>query len=783
MSQRGGSDYRGQSRGGPPSGHGGYQGSPSRGGGGGYQSRGGDRGRGDYPNRDSYGGGSQGGHNQQGIYRPGPVNMDARLQDASQDQLVAAMGRLAIAPQDLPSKPGFGTAGREIKVRSNYFAVRVGKGVVLEYAVEISPATAIRRVKRRIFQLAEESHQWKSYGLKGNVAHDHSAKLVSAKPLPLPLSIRVLLYDEDEPGPTTKSKEYTLSITYVQEIDLEGLKSHVSGDLRFRNLDISSRLAALQIILAAHANRSAGGGVVIGRNRFFFKSAVTPFDLGGGLEAWKGFYSSVRPAHNQLMVNVNVCTTAFYQEGNLAAAMMAFRKASFGARMTAFVKGLRIKTHLGHKKTVKTTANLNAQQHKFYCDELRSEISVEDYFRKKYNIKLMYPEMQLVDVGAKKPTLIPAETCTILPNQPFRGKLTDEHTAQMIRAAAKSPNVNASSIETKGLDCLGFRPGASAQLQAFGIAIKNEMTVVPARILDTPKVQYRTSITSVDGRASWNLQNVKFKKGATINNMAVVLIKDNNRDEFSSATDPELIETVRSFIKMCTESGMAAQRVDPPVVEVKLPSKSQRDVIRSQVISTLDECIRKNLKSPPGIFLVILSNGDKHVYAQVKALFDMRHGIPSVCVQSGKIRKQQPSYFANVALKFNMKLGGVNHVLEDSRMKVIRSEPTMMVGIDVTHPGPGSVKGTPSIAAVVASIDRDLAQFPASLRIQQSTAEMVTDLAEMMVERLTLFRSCNKILPTRIIVYRDGVSEGQFSIVLPLARSERAPSRSGATWS
>lgn len=43
---------------------------------------------------------------------------------------------------------------------------------------------------------------------------------------------------------------------------------------------------------------------------------------------------------------------------------------------------------------------------------------------------------------------------------------------------------------------------------------------------------------------------------------------------------------------------------------------------------------------------------------------------------------------------------------------------------------------------------------------------MVTDLAEMMVERLTLFRSCNKILPTRIIVYRDGVSEGQFSIVV-----------------
>jgi len=64
-------------------------------------------------------------------------------------------------------------------------------------------------------------------------------------------------------------------------------------------------LSALNLILAAHPNRSGGSGVMVGRNRFFFPTAAQPFSLGGGLEAWKGFYSSVRPAHNQLMVNVN----------------------------------------------------------------------------------------------------------------------------------------------------------------------------------------------------------------------------------------------------------------------------------------------------------------------------------------------------------------------------------------------------------------------------------------------------------------------------------------------
>ena len=64
-------------------------------------------------------------------------------------------------------------------------------------------------------------------------------------------------------------------------------------------------ISLFNVILAAHPNRSEGSGVLVGRNRFFFKNAMPPVSLGGGLEAWKGFYSSVRPTHNQLMVNVN----------------------------------------------------------------------------------------------------------------------------------------------------------------------------------------------------------------------------------------------------------------------------------------------------------------------------------------------------------------------------------------------------------------------------------------------------------------------------------------------
>ena len=40
---------------------------------------------------------------------------------------------------------------------------------------------------------------------------------------------------------------------------------------------------------------------------------------------------------------------------------------------------------------------------------------------------------------------------------------------------------------------------------------------------------------------------------------------------------------------------------------------------------------------------------------------------------------------------------------------------------------------------------------------------MVTNLAKMTWERLTLFKQKNKFLPQRILVYRDGVSEVMIS--------------------
>lgn len=83
------------------------------------------------------------------------------------------------------------------------------------------------------------------------------------------------------------------------------------------------------------------------------------------------------------MLNVNSCTTVFYQAGNLASAMVAYQ-AGGGGRFAAFVKGLRIQTtHLGFKstKTIKRVGDLSARRQTFICEEYgHAGITVEHYF-------------------------------------------------------------------------------------------------------------------------------------------------------------------------------------------------------------------------------------------------------------------------------------------------------------------------------------------------------------------------------------------------------------------
>lgn len=66
---------------------------------------------------------------------------------------------------------------------------------------------------------------------------------------------------------------------------------------------------------------------------------------------------------------------------------------------------------------------------------------------------------------------------------------------------------------------------------------------------------------------------------------------------------------------------------------------------------------------------------------------------------------------------------------------------------------------------VVGSMDAHPNRYCATVRVQQHRQEIIQDLAAMVRELLIQFYKSTRFKPTRIIFYRDGVSEGQFQQV------------------
>lgn len=193
--------------------------------------------------------------------------------------------------------------------------------------------------------------------------------------------------------------------------------------------------------------------------------------------------------------------------------------------------------------------------------------------------------------------------------------------------------------------------------------------------------------------------------------------------------------------------------------------------------TTIDGYLERAADTKIELLFVFLATNDAAIYGQLKVGSDLRYGVHTVCMLPKKKKEFLPAqfmdsedYLANILLKVNLKLGGINHVLPNDS-GVLQN--ALYCGIDVTHPSPQSQDSAPSIAGVVANTRSDCAHWPGSLRINDSgkkevkVQEMVDLLEPMIEERLKVWQNHNNGgLPDKIFVYRDGVSEGQYDTVL-----------------
>ncbi|KAL6709045.1 hypothetical protein ACN47E_002172 [Coniothyrium glycines] len=730
---------------------------------------------------------------------------------------------LAAASLDvkLPPPPGYGTAGKAIILHTNYFELRgiTANLQLYRYSVSFVPDNELPKAKkRRLIEILLQMPPFRGHP----IASDWSQMLVTPKDIDLETKraeYKIEWYPADgSPLPATddtdRIKEARRKNTHRTLVEMIGTVSiaDLVKDLSQPTTNYplkSETIQALNVIMtygpSSDANITTAGG-----NKFYpfgRHPQLMSADLGFGLQALRGYFSSVRTSVNRILVNVNVATGAFYKSGPLLDVMRDSsggqppRTAADYHRMAAFVRKLKFETNYMPDKdkkgnVKKTSGGAPVTKRKVHyifdlcpfgknsknitfkettADGKVSDVSIEQYFKRKYNITLNAPQAPVVNYGSlKEPKWIPAELCTVLPGQLARRLLLGPQTSEMIRFAARRPHQNAESITSDGLQVTKIHPvvnGLNTHFVPFGIKVSPTLLTVPGRILNPPVLQYRAQTTCVPNNGAWNLDTRQlgqkpFRVAKKLGSWNTLVI-NSGRTEAVYGGINAVKHNLELFRKTLMTYGLEPGPVqDPVVMDVPFNDLQNKDL--SKIQKDIGVTLRTKFKAKPSFLFVLLPSDSAILYDSIKFVCDCQLGVLNVCNIGSKFSKEkgQMQYFANVAMKFNQKLGGVNHTVELSKMSPLDNR-TILFGIDVSHPSPGSADSAPSIAGVVASVDTMFSQYPASMRTQKGRQEMVAALDEMIIERLQLWSKRNGgALPNKVIVYRDGVSEGQYRIVL-----------------
>ncbi|KAK1227892.1 hypothetical protein PQX77_009082 [Marasmius sp. AFHP31] len=767
---------RGRGRGAAPA--------PAQGGGGAWGARGGGRGR---------GGPSQGGRGGQP-----PGNAPQAAAPSLVVDPVAPSASTTTVGVKRPAN-GFGSAGRKLEVFVNATEISTPTEQLYHYDVAITgPSGKTDSFPARFTQQLMKQLQCDTaravfepagvYDGRKNLYIAHALDLSGGHTQTFPVPVASTA-PPTAAAPPRPPAVYNIKITKAAEINPEVLSRFVKG----RQSQDESVLTALMAMNVAIRQDPINRGYAFNTRSFFpltgnnMLSAPTM-----GIQFGRGYFQSVRPAIGKTILNVDITTGMFYQAGPLLRLCLSYISPPPGRstvnpndpmrlapsrgfpdreriRLQRFISGIRVKVTTGTQKII-SVAKLTVLSAADLQFDLRdgTRMTVARYFQRTYNRRLQYPDV--ICAQTTSGAAIPLELLEVLPGQIARKQVPPEVTKAMVEFSQLRPEERMRQIK-QGVELLAH--GQSEYVRSFGMVPNPTFPIsINARVINPPRLQYGPRSDGRDKRpqtvdprnGSWNLRDITFIKPQPINRWCIIVFESPNRFPL-----PAVQDMAREIRTQFQNVGMRVAEADPVIYH----ANPQRDISAELKVAG-GQCARKNGgQLGPDLLIVVLpdaSNTD--IYRAVKHFGDVEMGVATQCLQLSKCRRAKQQYWANVALKVNPKLGGINHKPDSQHAGELNDprRPTIIMGADVMHPAPGST--LPSYTAVVGNVDSDAAKYIAESRVQTSRVEIIEDLAEMVGTILGKYMDYRRNVekkadaqPVRLLFFRDGVDEGQYQKV------------------
>uniref|UniRef100_A0A8C4TBM8 Piwi-like RNA-mediated gene silencing 1 n=1 Tax=Erpetoichthys calabaricus TaxID=27687 RepID=A0A8C4TBM8_ERPCA len=373
-----------------------------------------------------------------------------------------------------------------------------------------------------------------------------------------------------------------------------------------------------------------------------------------------------------------------------------------------------------------------------------TSISFKNYYKTQYNLDITDNNQVLLISRVKKsgPGGRPLGPALLIPEFCYLTGLTDKMRSDFTIMKDLSAHTRLTP-EQREQRLLGFisniDSAAKAEMANWGLQFDNKLLSLKGRVLPPEKISQGGKIYEYSPWvADWTkeMRGVQLMSTQPLEDWMILFIRRNSDCAYS---------LVQFLGKVCSPMGIRIQK--PIMIEVE----DRHD--------SLMRALQQNVTSSTQMVVCILPNNRKDKYDAVKKFLCVDRPTPSQCVVARTLSKPQAmmTVATKIALQMNCKMGGELWSVE------IPLKQLMIVGIDCYH---DTTAGRRSIAGLVASLNQGMTRWFSKCTIQRPGQEIIDGLKYSLQVALKAWFRHNNCLPSRIIVYRDGVGDGQLQSVV-----------------
>lgn len=612
-------------------------------------------------------------------------------------------------PQEIDSKCGI--SGKQLSLQTNYFRLLTTPAWrIYQYHISFSPEVELRRVRGGILS------QYKD--LFGGYIYDGMKMFSTTK----------LRDDLMNLETTSKSGEkYVITVKYVGVISMKESQS-----LQILNLILRRALEGLKLQL-------------VGKNFF---DAVAKIDLREHrIQLWPGYQTSIRQHEQDILLCTEITHKVMRSETVYDILMKCTQESrDYQESFKKHVLGLTVLTDYNNKTYRINDIDFNANPKKtFKCKD--KDVSFIDYYYQKYRIRIRDPKQPLL-ISKSKERQFKSENeefVILIPELCRATGLTDamRNNFQLMRAMADytrmNPDRRIERLRVFNRRLLETESSVKI-LNDWNMKLDKNMVELKGRVLEPQNIVfYDKRKVNAGEQADWQ---------KSFRDHGMLSTPSRGLDRWVVIAPNRSTRDVRNFVDSLMRVASTMQ------FQIRRPKECFIfDDRNHSYVKALDDSANED----PQLILCLVPNNNADRYGSIKKKSCVERAIPTQVITHKTASNQRGlmSIATKVAIQINCKLGYAPWMIE------LPLNGLMTIGYDIARATKDKKK---AYGALVASMDmKTNATFYSTVSPCHSADSLSNELTISVLKALKQYQREHEKLPTRILLYRDGVGEGSLN--------------------